>query len=53
MSIAVISTTLVQPAINKNQPSFHRPILFREEAKNKRGNMASGKLQGEHDLAQA
>ncbi len=51
MSIAVISTALVQPAISKNQPSFHRPILFREEVKSKRGNMAKRKLQGQHRLA--
>ena len=42
MSIAVINTALPHPAISKNQPSFHLPILFREEVKSKRGNMANG-----------
>ena len=42
MSIAVISSALPQPAISKNQPSFHAPIFWRELVKCRSGNMAKG-----------
>jgi hypothetical protein len=42
MSIMVMSSALPQPAINRNQPSFHVPIFLRELVKCSSGNMANG-----------
>jgi hypothetical protein len=43
---------LPQPAISKNQPLRHLPMRRDELVKCSNGNMAKGKLQRQHDLAQ-
>ena len=50
--MAVIRIALAQPAASRNQPFFHLPMRLRELVKCSSGNMANGKLQREHDLAE-
>jgi len=44
-AIPVIKSALPHPSIVRNQPLVHAPIIFREEEKYNRGNIANGSMR--------
>ena len=44
-AIPVIKSALPHPSIVRNQPLVHAPIIFREEEKYNRGNIANGRMR--------